>query len=379
MESDLKLSRREFLIKSSGVVSGLVAAPGILGFLGSGLKGINPKNIHEALYYDRLKGGNIVCNLCPRHCVTREGNRGVCGVRENRRGKYYSLVYGAAGAVHLDPVEKKPLFHFLPGTQVFSVGTAGCNMRCKFCQNWELSQSRPEALSTQDLFPEDAVALAGKSGARSIAGTYNEPIVFYEYIRDIALKARPAGLSTVMISAGYINKEPLKELCKHLDAVKIDLKGITENFYNTMCAGTLKPVLDTLVTIKDSGTWLEIVNLVIPSKNDSEKDIKKMAGFIKKNLGAGVPLHFTRFYPQYKVRNLPPTPASTLIRCREIALAEGLKFVYLGNLPGQSGENTYCPKCGKLLIKRYGMALVQNNVLQGKCRFCGEAIPGVWH
>lgn len=329
-------------------------------------------------FYTPLEGKRIRCDLCPRECVVSDGKRGYCEVRENRDGKYYSLVYGNPVTWHIDPIEKKPFFHVVPASGSFSIATTGCNFDCKFCQNYEISQARPEETANFDMPAELVVAAAKKTGCRSIASTYVEPTIFYEYMYDIGFLAKREGILNVCHSNGYINQKPLKSLCKVLDAACIDLKGFTEEYYRTLTEGTLQPVLETLKTLKVQGIHVEIVNLVVPTKNDDMEGIRQMCTWIKKELGPDTPIHFSRFYPMYKLRNLPPTPVPTLERAREVALSVGLEYVYIGNVPGHEGENTYCPTCKKLLIQRIGYRILQNNVIGKKCRYCGHPLPGIW-
>ncbi len=329
-------------------------------------------------FFTSLSGGEIQCDLCPRRCRVSKGKRGACRVRENRDGKYYSLVYGNPCAIHLDPIEKKPLFHVLPSTTSFSLATVGCNFQCKFCQNWEISQASPEDVYSYDVPPEIIVKKAKEAGAHSIAYTYVEPTIFYEYMVDICQLVKKAGLLNVCHSNGFINPEPLKNLCKVMDAANIDLKGFTEAFYRDVCNGELNPVLETLKTLKKEKVHLEITNLVIPTQNDDLSGLKEMCLWIKKELGADTPIHFSRFYPLYKLRSLPPTPVSTLEKARNTALSSGLEYVYIGNIPGHEGEHTFCPKCKKLLIQRIGYMVGENHLKGGKCKFCGKPIPGIW-
>jgi len=332
----------------------------------------------KARYYEKLKDKRIKCILCPRECIVADLERGYCGVRENRSGIYYSLVYSKPCSLAVDPIEKKPLFHFKPGSLSFSLATAGCNIECKFCQNWNISQMRPEQIRSVDLSPSKVVKAALKEKAKSIAFTYTEPVVFQEYMIDTAKEGNKKGIPIVMISNGYIKKEPLSEICKHLPAIKVDLKAFTEKFYKESCSGELKPVLDSLIQIKKSGIWLELVVLIIPGLNDSKAEIDKMTKWVKKNLGKDVPMHFTRFHPMYKMKNIPSTPLKTLERCREVAKANGINFPYIGNVPGHEGEHTYCPKCSEILIKRYGFYIMKNSIKKGKCPNCKERIPGIW-
>ena len=334
--------------------------------------------VREARFYEKLEHKKIRCKLCPRECVIDDHERGYCGVRENRDGTYYTLVYARPCTYHVDPIEKKPLFHFLPGTMAFSIATAGCNLNCKFCQNWEISQVTPEQVDSYYLPPEKIAEMARDYNSASIAYTYSEPTIFYEYMYDTAVAGRQKGVKSVVITAGFMEKDPVKELCKVVDAIKVDLKAFRQKYYTDIVHGELKPVLETMQTIVEQGTWLEIVYLVVPTLNDGEKEIRDLAQFVKEFLGAEVPIHFTRFYPQYLLKNLPPTPVSTLERCKAIADAEGLKYVYIGNVPGHPAENTYCPACARLLIARTGFLVRQMNIVNGKCPGCGTEIPGIW-
>jgi pyruvate formate lyase activating enzyme len=323
-------------------------------------------------------GTYVQCNLCPHRCVIADGERGQCRVRENRGGQLYSMVYGNPCAVHVDPIEKKPFYHFLPTAPAFSLATAGCNLRCLYCQNWSISQVRPEDTQNADLPPEAVVRYAQEYGAPVIAYTYSEPIVFYEYMLATARLAREVGLRNVVVSAGFINPEPLWELCEAVDGIKIDLKGYDEDFYREVCSAELKPVLESIRTIYESGTHLEIVNLVVPTLNDSLDQLRALARWVARDLSPDVPLHFTRFSPQYKLTNLPPTPVETLERAREMALEEGVRFAYVGNVPGHPGNHTICPACGKTLILRQGFTVQEYHLRGGACAYCGEPIPGVW-
>jgi pyruvate formate lyase activating enzyme len=295
----------------------------------------------------------------------------------NKDGKLFSLVYGKPCAVHIDPIEKKPFFHFLPGTTAFSIATAGCVLSCKFCQNWQISQAKPEDTDTYDLPPDKVVSQAIANKCRSVTYTYTEPTVFYEYMYDTAVIARKQGIKNTMHSCGYINEKPLRKLSKYMDAADIDLKAFTEDFYSRICSGSLKPVLNSLVVLREEGVWLELTNLVIPTLNDNMKNIKDMCIWIQKNLGSDTPIHFSRFFPYYKLTNLPPTPLETLIDARKTAMDSGLRFVYIGNIRHE-GESTFCPKCKKLLVERIGYFVKQNHILNGKCKFCSTAITGVW-
>lgn len=333
---------------------------------------------HRAAHWESAGDGAVRCLLCPRACVTMPGERGRCRVRENRDGSYYSLVYARPCTVHVDPIEKKPLFHYRPGCQAFSLATAGCNLACRFCQNWEISQARPEDLRSIELLPEAAVSQAKAEGARAIAFTYNEPTVFYEFARDTAAAAKGSGIGPVMISNGFINERPLKELLPHLAAYKIDFKAFTERFYSEVCSAHLKPVLGTMERIRAAGVWLEIVMLVIPTLNDDPKELAAMSRWIFQKLGPDVPVHFTRFHPMYQIQNLPPTPVKTLELARKIAMDAGVRYAYAGNVPGHPGENTFCPSCQTTLIERRGYQIASNVIAGGKCPKCQQTIAGVW-
>jgi len=319
----------------------------------------------------------VQCELCPNECVLENNQRSRCRARMNKDGVLFSLVYGKPCAVHVDPIEKKPFSHFLPSTTAFSLATAGCVLSCKFCQNWQISQAGPEDTDTYDLPPDSVVRQAIFYKCRSISYTYTEPTVFYEYMYDTALIARKYSIKNTMHSCGYMKEKPLRTLSKYMDAANIDLKAFTEDFYGKICGGSLKPVLNSLVVLKQEGVWPEITNLVIPTLNDDLKNIKEMWRWILKHLGPDVPIHFSRFYPSYKLTNLPPTPLETLTEARRAAMDVGLKFVYIGNIRHES-ESTFCPKCKKMLIERTGYFVKQNNISNGKCRFCGTSIAGVW-
>jgi pyruvate formate lyase activating enzyme len=332
----------------------------------------------EAKYYEKQPNRKIKCVLCPRECVIDDRERGYCGVRENRGGIYYTLVHSRVCTAHVDPVEKKPFFHFHPGTLAFSIATAGCNVNCKMCQNWEISQVRPEQVQSRYLPPREIAALAKQNDCRSIAYTYSEPVIFFEYVLDAADAGRAAGVKSAVVSGGYIQQKPLTELCRHVDAIKVDLKAFSQKFYADVVNGELKPVLEALVTIRKLGTWNEIVYLVVPTLNDGDQEFRGMAKWIKGNLGVDVPVHFSRFQPQYLLKNLPPTPLGTLERAKAICDAEGLQFVYLGNVPSHPAEKTYCPKCRRVVVDRTGYLIRGLNLVNGRCQYCQQPIPGVW-
>ncbi|MBZ4659101.1 MAG: Radical domain protein [Desulfacinum sp.] len=333
---------------------------------------------HPSPYFIPIGSGTIRCLLCPRRCEVDPGERGYCEVRENRDGIYYSLVYGNPCAVHVDPIEKKPFFHVLPTTRSFSIATAGCNFDCKFCQNWEISQARPEETRNFLLAPAQVVQLAAQYGCASVASTYVEPTIFMEYMLDIAKGCREAGLLKVMHSNGFVEKKPLEDLAPYLDAACIDLKGIRDAYYREMTEGWVQPVLDTLKRLKEKGIHTEIVNLLIPGKNDADTDLRDLCRWIVAELGPDVPVHFTRFYPRYKLQGLPPTPVATLERAHATARREGLRFPYIGNVPGHPAESTFCPRCNTLVIRRTGYRTEPVRFRDGHCAQCGTAIPGIW-
>ncbi len=332
-----------------------------------------------ASYWHKLKDNIVKCVLCPRRCVINVGQRGLCTVRINKDGTLYTLGYGNPVAVHIDPIEKKPFFNVMPGESAFSIAVAGCNMRCLFCQNWQISQAKPDEVTAYDMPPETIVSEAIKNNCKFIAYTYTEPTVFYEYMYDIARIARAKSVKNSMHTCGYINQEPLEELLKYMDAVNVDLKGFNEEFYQKMGAfAQLEPVLETIKTVKKAGVWLEITNLIIPTLNDDPKEIRSMCEWIKDNVGIDTPIHFSRFMPSFRLQNLPPTPVSKLEEAYGIAKEVGLNYVYIGNVPGHRGENTYCPKCKKIVVGRIGYRITENNIKDGKCKSCGERIAGIW-
>ncbi|MDD5644549.1 MAG: AmmeMemoRadiSam system radical SAM enzyme [bacterium] len=335
-------------------------------------------SLREALFYFPLENGDVQCGLCPRRCVLRDGQRGLCRVRVNYGGKLYSLVYGKPVAVHIDPIEKKPLYHFLPGSTTFSFATAGCNLSCVFCQNWEISQAYPENTRHFNITPEEIISNSLKEGCDSIAFTYTEPTVFYEYMLDTAKLAKQNGLKTVCITCGFVEEEPLRELCKYIDAANVDLKGFSENFYAEYTKSSLRPVLETLRILKEENIHTELTNLIIPGVNDSETLISDMCSWIAENIGTDIPVHFSRFYPHYQLRNKPPTSVKTLLSAKKIARSKGLKYVYIGNVAGEELSDTHCPSCGRALIKRKGYYIESNNIKDGRCEHCGTVIPGVW-
>jgi pyruvate formate lyase activating enzyme len=332
----------------------------------------------EAVFYKKERGTTVQCLLCPRECVISDGKRGFCRNRENRGGTLYALVYGKPAVVDIGPIEKAPIYHFIPGHFRLCITCASCNFRCKYCQNWHLSQQSIEELDHYSYSPSEIVREAKKQGLNSISFTYTEPTVYYEYLYDISVLAKEAGMKTSIVSNGYINREPLLKLLKVQDAVKIDLKGFSEEFYKKVCSASLKPVLESLKTVKSAKVWLEVVNLVIPTLNDDPKMIDEMCRWVKENLGVDTPLHFTRFHPDYKLTHLSPTPVSTLDQAHDIAKKNGLRYVYVGNVPGHVHHSTYCPFCNRKIIHRTNFNVLEINVIDGKCGFCNSPIEGKW-
>ncbi|HDQ45615.1 MAG TPA: AmmeMemoRadiSam system radical SAM enzyme [bacterium] len=332
----------------------------------------------EARYYEKLSRNLVQCHLCPWECTVRPAGRGRCEVRENREGTFYSLVYGEVASFYNDPIEKKPFYHFLPGRTAFSIATAGCNVECKFCQNWELAQRRPEDLPSVFMKPKALAEAAVRAGSAAVAYTYNEPTIFAEYMIDTAAASREIGLRNVVISNGFMNPEPLRDLCRVIDAYKVDLKGFSESYYEKFVGGRLAPVLRSLEILKQEGIWTEIVYLVVPTLNDSDKEIREMCRWVLHELGPDVPVHFSRFHPKYKLLNLPPTPISTLEKAWRIGRDVGLPYVYLGNVPGHPGGDTACPACGGKVISRIGYRVTGFQMKENRCARCGDQIPGVW-
>ncbi|MEW6376701.1 MAG: AmmeMemoRadiSam system radical SAM enzyme [Thermodesulfobacteriota bacterium] len=326
------------------------------------------------------KGGNnlIQCELCLRQCLIPEGRRGFCRGRENRAGELRSLVYGRPGGLQIDPIELEPMYHMVPSHKNLCVYTASCNFRCKHCHNWSISQSPPENIKTLNYSPKEIIEETLRNGCKSISHSINEPTVFYEFIYDIIREAKKKGLLTLCHSNGGMAKAPMLELLKFMDAVTVDLKSFNPKFYQEISEARLEPVLETLKTIKEANKHLEIVNLIIPTLNDHRDDIKKMSKWIIENLGRDVPLHFTRFSPSYKMKHLPYTPIQTLEEARSLAISEGIRYVYVGNVVGHPANSTYCPKCGNKLIERTHFIVLKNYVKKGFCPFCNGKIPGIW-
>ncbi len=330
-----------------------------------------------AKWWHKTEDDKILCTLCPRYCRIGEGQAGFCFIRQNHGGRLYNLGYGRPTGFAIDPIEKKPLSHFYPGSEILSFGTAGCNLGCKFCQNWSMSKARSDKEQSLYASPEDVVNLAEKHGVPSIAFTYNDPTIFGEYVVDISEIARERGIKSVMVTNGYIDKEARKEVYRNIDAANVDLKAFTEKFYHKMTAAHLADVLDTFVWLRnETDVWFEITTLLIPGENDSDEEIKRLCVWVLENLGNDVPMHFTAFHPDFKMTSHPPTPPETLTRARKIALAEGINYCYVGNVHNSEGQTTYCPSCKAELIKRNWHSVFSNRVSDGRCPECKTEIAG---
>ena len=391
-----KISRRNFIFYSSAIISTAFPCNAFALFKrnkyqisgpddirGRIFKGDAPSTIwkwaHEGYFYKKLTGDKVVCGICPNRCILSPGDRSVCRSRVNIDGILYSLVYGNPCALHVDPIEKKPLFHFKPQSKALSMATTGCNFRCLNCQNWEISQAKPDEIRHQELFPPDIIKTASSSGSESIAYTYSEPTTFFEYMINTARLAKENGLYNLWISNGYINKKPLLEFCRVLDGANVNLKSFSDAVYRKLNGGRLKPVLNTFKTLHEQKIHFEMTNLVVPGYTDDLSMVKKMCKWILENLGPDHPLHFLRFFPRYKLDRLPPTPVSTLTRFRELAMKKGIRYVYLGNVPGHEGNNTFCHNCKKLLVERQGYYIPTYNLTENQCKFCKTVIPGIWN
>jgi pyruvate formate lyase activating enzyme len=333
----------------------------------------------EAMLYHKLPDGRVRCETCAHGCVLTEGKKGICGVRENREGKLFTLVYGKAVAAHDDPIEKKPLFHFLPGSRSFSIATAGCNMRCQNCQNADISQMPVDhgRIEGQDFLPENVIQTAKKFQCDSISFTYTEPAVFWDYAYDTARLAHQAGLSTVFVTNGFWSEKGLKAMLPYMNAANVDLKFFRNESYRKICGARLDPVLDTIRTMHTAGVWVEVTTLLIPGLNDSDEELHEIASFIR-SVDVTIPWHVSRFHPTYRMTDRPATPVASIQKACEIGLAEGLRFVYAGNVPGDDGESTFCPNCGKKIVTRWGFMVRSLDVQDGKCGFCGNDVPGIW-
>lgn len=338
------------------------------------------KTVVPTKYWHALEDGRVQCDLCPRDCKMHEGQQGLCFVRENRGGEVVLTTYGRSSGYCVDPVEKKPLNHFLPGTPVLSFGTAGCNLACKYCQNWDMSKAREMDILADQAPPEVIARAARELGCASVAYTYNDPVIFHEYAIDVARACREVGVKSVAVTAGYVNEAPRREFYQYMDAANVDLKSFDESFYFKLCGGHLQPVLDTLRYIKhETDVWLEITTLIIPGHNDSDKELNELTQWVVAELGSDVPLHFSAFHPDWKMRDVPPTPPESLSRARAIALENGVRYAYTGNVHDKAGESTYCHQCGERLIGRDWYVLSDWNLTaEGHCAKCGTPCAGVF-
>jgi len=383
-----KISKRDFLRYSvlglgataAGVNTARALAKGMI--IQGGNASTEPvadlgKFTRESPYSIQMARG-VKCQICPNNCILKEGQDSLCRTHVVKDGKLYTIAYGNPCSVHIDPIEKKPLFHFLPSSHSFSIATAGCTFACLNCQNWEISQESPKNTANIDMMPVKVMEEAVHSGCSSVAYTYAEPIAFYEYTFETAKLVKARGLKNLLISNGFINEKPLRDLCKHLDAANINLKSFSEEIYAKLNGGSLQPVLNTLKILKEEGIWLEITNLVVPGWTDKPDMIAQMCDWLAKNGFQDAPLHFSRFFPLYKLKDLPYTPLDILEKGREIAIKSGIKYVYLGNVPGSPAENTFCPGCKKVVLERKGFTILNNYIKDSTCKFCGTKIPGVW-
>jgi pyruvate formate lyase activating enzyme len=376
-ERSFDISKRDFVKKCLALSTGVMAFP-----CSGALNGFIPaeQEMHKklAMFQEETPRG-IMCRICPNECVLKEGEISVCRNRIVRNSKLYTMAYGDPCSVAVDPVEKKPLYHFYPGSRAYSIATAGCNLACLNCQNWTISQTSPDKTRNYDLLPEKVVEESIRNKCRSIAYTYSEPNTFYEYAYETSVIARKSGVKNIFKSNGYINTEPLKNICTVLDAANIDLKSFNDSTYLKLTGGKLQPVLDALKTYKDNGVWLEITRLIVPTWTDSSDEIGKMCKWLSENGFRNTPLHFSRFYPTYKLEQLPPTPVEVLQNAARIAAGEGLKYIYIGNVPGNEMSDTKCPSCGAIVVARQGYRITAYNITEGKCNNCKNAIDGVWN
>jgi pyruvate formate lyase activating enzyme len=370
------VSRRDFIKATCCAACGAVLFPLDMARAETGLS-IKDPHVKEAYFYKGLPDGVVQCGTCPHECIVVPDKRGKCGTKVNLDGKLYTIAYANPCVVNVDPIEKKPLQHFYPGTKAFSLAVAGCNFHCLNCQNWEISQTTPDKTRNYNISPDEAVLMASGYGCKSIAYTYSEATIFYEYMVDIAAKAKQKGIKNVWVSNSYISQPALNRLCDVIDAASVNLKSFAEEIYWDLNGGHLEPVLEAFRTLHRRGIWIEIINLVIPTYTDDMEMVKRMCGWILENLGPEYPLHFSRFHPQYKLIHLPPTPVDVLKEAEAVAKKAGLHHVYIGNVPGL-GDKTFCPGCKKVVVLRRGYTLIRNDVVNGKCKFCSTPISGRW-
>ena len=366
------MDRRRFLRSTLMAGAGVAALPAWIEEAEAADK------LFAARFWTASDPPNVICQLCPRLCHIAPGKRGHCKVRVNRGGKLYTLAYGNPCAVHVDPIEKTPVVHVMPGTKAMAFATAGCTLQCKYCQNWRISQSSPDQTKNYDLSPEKVIARAKREKCDSIVFSYTEPTMFYEYMYDTAKLAKENGLKAIWKTCGYVTPEPLAEIAPYIHAVNVDIKGFSEKYYNDICGASVEPVLEAIRNFKRAGVWIELTNLMIGGLNDSADVIRPMCQWIKQNVGADTPLILSRFVPAYKLLGLPMLSMSTLERGWDLALKTGLRHVYIGNYPGHEGEKTYCPKCGKIVVDRVGHFLIDYHLKDGKCKYCERTVAGPW-
>lgn len=371
-----RITKRQFIKRCTAISAGMVCFR--LPDMSEGLIPDEEQVFRKEAMFQEETARGIMCRICPNECVLKEGELSKCNNRKVIKSKLYSLAYGNPCSVNVDPIEKKPLYHFLPGSRAFSIATAGCNLVCLNCQNWTISQTSPDKTRNYTLLPQKVVSECISKDCRSIAYTYSEPVTFYEYAYDTASIARKEGIKNVFKSNGYIYPEPLEKLCSVIDAANIDLKAFSNTTYLKLSGGKLQPVLDSLKIYRDKGVWLEITNLIVPGWTDNMDEIRKMCRWLCDNGFKNVPVHFSRFHPTYKLEQLPPTPVEVLNNAVKIASEEGLKYIYTGNVPGHEMSDTRCPVCKTVLIVRQGYRIASNNMPGGKCAKCGTSIDGIW-
>jgi pyruvate formate lyase activating enzyme len=372
------LSKRNFLKRCLLLSAGVAACP-LQRVLGSEIPGESDNVLRKVAMFQEETPRGIMCRICPNECVLKEGETSKCNNRRVRDSKLYTMAFGNPCSVNIDPVEKKPLYHFYPGSRAYSIATAGCNLVCLNCQNWTISQTSPDKTRNFDLMPGNVVNEAVKNNCRSIAYTYSEPMTFYEYVFETATLARKSGIKNIIKSNGYVNQEPLKKMCSVADAANIDLKSFDDSTYLRLSGGKLQPVLDSLKIYRDMGVWLEITRLIVPKWTDNPDEIGKMCKWLGENGFKDTPLHFSRFYPTHKLEQLPPTPVEVLKTAALIAAGEGLKYIYIGNVPGNEKSDTNCPSCGSSVVVRQGYRITVNNISGSKCNKCGKEVNGVWN
>lgn len=377
-----QISRRGFNRRVAELTAALAISPGLAGMILGGVAnaddGCPYPGCREAWRYEKLAAQTVRCLVCPRSCTLAPREISFCKAKQNIKGRLYSLSYSQIAALHIDPLEKGPLYHVKPGQKALAIAPAGCNLRCAYCQNWQISQSGPLSTINKNISPKSASGRAKNQELSAITFTYTEPVTYPRYLMDVCKAAKTEGLLTNMVTAGYVLPDAFKEMWSDVDVLTITLKGWKPGFYEGLAKADIAPVKKAIELAGKSGKWIEVVTLLVPGKNDDEETVREIAKFLKNELGPDVPLHFLRFLPAFKMQNLPPTPLSVMIRARKIAMAEGLRYVYLGNVPGHEGQNTLCPKCGAVLIRRVGYLTLESKMNDDKCSLCGTKIPGLW-